>query len=140
MPLMDLHRLLAGSAVLLLFTACATTPSRPQLSEFADIPVAKGLSYDPSRSTIIESPTVKAARLVYRGRIELESLVVLMRTTLEANGWKHLSSTTASDKGTTQVYEKSGSSLQVLIYESWYYTWVEMSATRMVGQAAAQLK
>jgi hypothetical protein len=37
------------------------------------------------------------------------------------------------------VYEKTGSSLQVLIYESWYYTWVEMSATRMV-QASAQLK
>jgi hypothetical protein len=36
------------------------------------------------------------------------------------------------------VYD--GSSLHVLIYESWYYTWVEMSATRMVGQAAAQVK
>jgi hypothetical protein len=35
------------------------------------------------------------------------------------------------------VYEKAGSSLQVLIYESWYYTWVEMSATRAVEQAAS---
>jgi len=130
MPLMDLHRLLAGSAVLLLFTACATTPSRPQLSEFADIPVAKGLSYDPSRSTIIESPTVKAARLVYRGRIELESLVVLMRTTLEANGWRHLSSTTTSRRGTTQVYEKAGNSLQVLYWEGLWYTYVEVTASR----------
>ena len=130
MLLMDLHRLLAGSAVLLLFTACATTPSRPQLSEFADIPVAKGLSYDPSRSTIIESPTVKAARLVYRGRIELESLVVLMRTTLEANGWRHLSSTTTSRRGTTQVYEKAGNSLQVLYWEGLWYTYVEVTASR----------
>ena len=130
MPLMDLHRLLAGSAVLLLFTACATPPSRPQLSEFADIPVAKGLSYDPSRSTIIESPTVKAARLVYRGRIELESLVVLMRTTLEANGWRHLSSTTTSRRGTTQVYEKAGNSLQVLYWEGLWYTYVEVTASR----------
>ena len=75
-----------------------------------------------------------------QGRIEPDSLSVAFRTTLEANGWKHLSSTTASDKGTTQVYEKQGSSLQVLIYESWYYTWVEMSATRMVGTASASLK
>ena len=100
----------------------------------------KGLAVDLDRSTIIESPNVKAARLFYKGRIEPESLAVAFRTTLEANGWKHLSSTTASGKGTTQIYEKSGSSLQVMIYESWYYTWVEMSATRMVGSASAQLK
>jgi len=87
-----------------------------------------------------KSPNVKAARLFYKGRIEPESLGVAFRTTLEANGWKHLSSTTASGKGMTQVYEKSGSTLQVMIYESWYYTWVEMSATRMVGPASAQLK
>jgi hypothetical protein len=42
--------------------------------------------------------------------------------TSESNGWRHLSSTTAADKGTTQVYDKAGSSLQVLIYEGWYYT------------------
>ena len=43
-------------------------------------------------------------------------------------------STTAGDKGITQVYEKPGSSLQVLIYEGWYYTWVELSATRLVSK------
>ncbi|HKW93614.1 MAG TPA: hypothetical protein VJX92_17110 [Methylomirabilota bacterium] len=134
-----MRRFLLLSATVLALTACASTP-RVQRSEFEDIPVPKGLAVDLNRSTIIESPTVKAARLFYKGRIEPESLGVAFRTTLEANGWKHLSSTTASDKGTTQVYEKSGSTLQVLIYESWYYTWVEMSATRMVGSASAQLR
>ena len=123
--------------IALSLAACASSPK--QRSEFEDIPVPKGLAVDLNRSTIIESPSVKAARIFYKGRIEPDSLSVAFRTTLEANGWKHLSSTTASDKGTTQVYEKTGSSLQVLIYESWYYTWVEMSATRMV-QASAQLK
>jgi hypothetical protein len=47
---------------------------------------------------------------------------------------RYLSSTTAGDKGITQVYEKPGSSLQVLIYEGWYYTWVELSATRLVSK------
>jgi hypothetical protein len=28
------------------------------------------------------------------------------------------------------VYEKAGSSLQVLIYEGWYYTWAEVSADK----------
>jgi hypothetical protein len=135
-----MRRFLVLSATVLALTACASTPPRAQRSEFEDIPVPKGLAVDLNRSTIIESPTVKAARLFYKGRVEPESLGIAFRTTLEANGWKHLSSTTASDKGTTQVYEKSGSTLQVLIYESWYYTWVEMSATRMVGSASAQLR
>lgn len=135
-----MRRFLILSATVLALSACATSTPRAQRSEFEDIPVPKGLAVDLNRSTIIESPTVKAARLFYKGRVEPESLGVAFRTTLEANGWKHLSSTTASDKGTTQVYEKSGSTLQVLIYESWYYTWVEMSATRMVGSASAQLR
>src|SRR5262252_10458673 len=135
-----MRRILVLLLCLVTMTACASNPPRVQRSEFEDIPVPKGLAVDLNRSTIIESPTVKAARLFYKGRVEPESLGVAFRTTLEANGWKHLSSTTASDKGTTQVYEKSGSTLQVLIYESWYYTWVEMSATRMVGSASAQLR
>ena len=86
-----------------------------------------------SKSTIIESPTVKAARLFYKGRVEIETVALAFRTTLEANGWRNISATTASDKGITQVYEKTGSSLQVLIYEGWFDTWVEMSATRAVS-------
>ena len=36
----------------------------------------KGLAVDLNRSTIIESPAVKAARLFYKGRIEPDSLSV----------------------------------------------------------------
>jgi hypothetical protein len=127
-----MRRALVMSLCLLVATACASNPPRVQRSEFEDIPVPKGLNVDLSKSTIIESPTVKAARLFYKGRVEPESLAVSFRTTLEANGWRNISATTASDKGITQIYEKPGSSLQVVIYEGWYYTWVEMSATRTV--------
>lgn len=131
-----MRRFLVLTAVLLMVTACASSPPRPQRSEFEDIPVPKGLTLDLNKSTIIESPTVKAARLFYKGRIEPDSLGTAFRTTLEANGWRHLSSTTSSGKGTTQVYEKAGNSLQVLIYEGmFWYTWVELSATRVVGSA-----
>ena len=132
-----MRRLLAMCLIALAFSACASSPPRPQRSEFEDIPVPKGLALDPDKSTIIESPSVKAARLFYKGRIEPESLGTAFRTTLEANGWRHLSSTLSSGKGTTQLYEKTGSSLQVLIYEGVYYTWVEMSATRVVAAPAA---
>ncbi len=135
-----MRRLFVLTAIALALTACASSPPRPQRSEFEDIPVPRGLSLDLNKSTIIESPTVKAARLIYKGRIEPESLAVAFRTTLEANGWHHLSSTTAADKGTTQVYEKAGSSLQVLIYAGWYYTWVELAATRLVTQDQPQTK
>lgn len=124
------------SVVLLVAVGCATAPPRPARSEFEDIPVPKGLTLDFDKTTIIESPTAKAARLFYKGRIEPESLARAFRTTLEANGWRHISSTTLSKQGTTQVYEKEGNSLQVRIYEEWYsyYTWVEVTATRVLRQ------
>src|SRR5215467_14241260 len=118
--------------VIMALSACASSPPRPQRSEFEDVPVPKGLTLDLDKSTIIEAPNVKAARLFYKGRLEPDSLSAAFRTTLEANGWRHLSSTTSADKGITQVYEKAGNSLQVLIYEGIYYTWVEVSATRVV--------
>jgi hypothetical protein len=115
---------------LLVTTACASNPSRPTRSEFEDIPVPSGLTYLEGRSTIIESPSVKAARLVYRGRIEISSLATAMRSTLEANGWRNVSATTAQTRGTVQVYEKSGNSVQVRLWEGWYYTYVELTASR----------
>ncbi len=127
-----MRHLLVLSAVVLSLTACASSPPRQARSEFEDIPVPRGLTLDLNKSTIIESPTVKAARLFYKGRLEPESLGVAFRTTLEANGWRNVSSTTSADKGITQVYEKAGNSLQVMIYEGIYYTWVELSATRVV--------
>jgi len=120
-------------AIVSTLSACASSPPRAQRSEFEDIPVPKGLELDWSRSTVIESPTIKAARLFYKGRITPDSLAVAYRSTLEANGWRHVSTTT-TDRGTTQVYEKAGSPLQVLIYEGWYYTWAEVSATRVVSK------
>ena len=135
-----MRRFLALSVVILSLTACASSPPRQPRSEFEDIPVPKGLTLEWDKSTVIESPTVKAARLVYKGRIDPDSLGITFRTTLEANGWRHLTSTTSSDKGTTQLYEKAGSSLQVLIYEGIYYTWVEVSASRAVNTSTSQVR
>src|SRR3989304_62826 len=94
-------RILVLSLCLLAATACASNPPRVQRSEFEDIPVPKGLTVDLNKSTIIESPTVKAARLFYKGRGGIGSLAVAFRTTLEANGWRHPSSPPSSGQGTT---------------------------------------
>src|SRR5207244_155061 len=135
---MSIQRTVAAFLVLALTAGCATTSSRATRSEFEDIPVPKGLTYQPSKSTIIESPTVKAARLVYRGRLEVESLSVAMRTTLEANGWRHVSSTSAAEQGVTQGYEKSGSSLEVRLLDGWWFTSVELTASGAKQQATTK--
>ncbi len=114
----------------LLASACATTASRPPQSGFADIPVPRGLTYQPGMSTVIESPAVKAAQLVYRGRLEPVSLAQAMRATLEANGWRFASASSTSTLGTIQVYEKAGKTLQVRIYKGLWYTYLELEASR----------
>jgi len=131
---MKFAKLIAPVLAVVLLGACASTSPKAVRSEFEDIPVPKGLQYLVSKSTIIESPTVKAARLVYRGRLELASLTVAMRSTLEANGWRHVSST-SSTHGATQVYEKAGSSLEVLLWEGFWYTYVELTASRALQPA-----
>ena len=129
---MSIQRITAVFLVLAFAVGCASAPPKPVRSEFEDIPVPKGLTLQLGRSTVIEAPAAKAARLLYRGRLEVDSLSVAMRTTLEANGWRHVSSTTAGEHGTTQVYEKAGSSLEVRLWEGWWFTYVELKATRVL--------
>ncbi len=124
----------------LVFTACASNPPRTVRSEFEDIPVPKGLSYVASKSTVIESPSVKAARLVYRGRIEPDSLATALRATLEANGWRHVSTTRSAAHGIDQVFTKDANSLQVLLWEGIYYTYVELTASRAIPPPTQALK
>lgn len=115
---------------------CASAPPRP-LSEFEDIPIPKGLVYQPAKSFIFEAPSAKAARLVYRGRIKPETLSVAMRTMLEANGWQHLSTSTEPGRGTVQIYVKDGNSVEVNIQEGLWFTYVALGASR--GFPAAPL-
>jgi hypothetical protein len=119
----------------LVLAACASNPSRASRSEFEDIPVPRGLTYQQDESTVIETPNVKAGRHVYRGRLEVDSLNTAIRTTLEANGWRHVSGTKTSQHGTTQVYEKDGDSLQVLLWEGLWFTYAEYTTGRVVRRA-----
>jgi hypothetical protein len=128
---MRIQHTVAVLLVLALTAGCSTSSEpKPTRSEFEDIPMPNNLTFVPDKSTIIESPTVKAARLVYRGRIDVDSLAAAMRSTLEANGWRHVSSTSTSDNGITQVYEKAGNPLEVRLIDSWWYTYVELTSSR----------
>ena len=132
---MTLRSLSTALAVSLLLTACASNPPRAVRSEFEDMPVPKGLAYQPEESTVIETANVKAGRHVYRGRLELDSLTSAIRSTLEANGWRHVSSTKSSQPGTIQVYEKEGDSLQVRLWEGLWFTYAEYTTGRVLKRA-----
>ncbi len=126
-----------ATAVLVLFaTGCATTTAARR--QFSDITVPSGLVYQPQDSIVIESPTLKAAQLVYRGRLEAETLGDAMRTRLEANGWRQVSRVSTSRDGTRQVYEKDGSALGVHIYEGLWYTYLAISASELLPPAPVQ--
>ena len=129
---MTLRSLSTAFAVSLLLAACASNPPRAVRSEFEDIPVPKGLTYQQDESTVIETPNLKAGRHIYRGRLELDSLTTAIRSTLEANGWRHVSSTKSSQHGTLQVYEKDGDSLQVQLWEGLWFTYAEYTTGRVL--------
>jgi hypothetical protein len=117
---------------------CVTAHSGapPQLV-FEDIPMPSGLTYLEDKAVIIESPGVKAARLVYRGRVTVATLAPALRTSLEGNGWKHVSSTTAAPRGTVQVYDKERSALQLRLWEDIFFTYVEVTTSRLAPAASA---
>jgi hypothetical protein len=125
-----------GVFALLFATGCASSASKPAYTAFEGLPIPKGLEYQPADSTIIETHDIKAGRVMYRGRIEPESLAQSMRSTLEADGWRLVGSTLSAQSGSTQLYDKSGMSLQVRIWEggafSWY-TYVELAAIEMTA-------
>jgi hypothetical protein len=129
-------KIFATAAIMLLATACTTTTAARR--QFDDISVPSGLVYRPGDSVVIESPTVKAAQLLYRGRLEPLTLSDAMRTRLEASGWRQVSRTTTVNDGMRQVYEKDGAALDVHVYEGWWYTYLEISTSQVLPPAPVQ--
>jgi len=128
-------KIFATAVIMLCATGCATTTARRQ---FDDINLPAGLAYQPQDSIVIESPTVKAAQLVYRGRLEPVTLGDAMRTRLEASGWRPVSRITTSKDGIRQVFEKDGNALEVHVYEGLWYTYLAISASETMALAPVQ--
>lgn len=135
---MKTARIGAFIVTLALSAGCVTTgPPRGPRVEFDDIPMPTNLTYLDDQAVIIESPGVKAARLVYRGRVSMASLVPAMRNTMEANGWRQINSTTAASVGTIQMYEKGRDTAQLRLRENIIFTYVEVTTSR-VGPAISR--
>ena len=73
----------------LVLSACSSTKGVPPIrSEFMDIPLPGGLEYIADQSAVIESETVRAARLMYSSKFELGSLVLSIQEGLLGGGWR----------------------------------------------------
>ena len=125
--------------VLVVATGCVIAQSGgPPRVEFEDIPVPSAMTYLDDKAVIIELPGMKAARMLYRGRVSVATLGQAMRTGLETNGWRTVSSTTSGPQGTVQIYEKERSSLQIRLWENFFFTYAELTASRL-GPAVSAL-
>jgi hypothetical protein len=133
-------KMLLMLAVALAFSlsACSSTKGIPPVrSEFMDIPLPDGLVYMPDKSAVIESETVRAARLMYSSKFELGSLVLSIQDGLQGNGWRLVRTTSFPQMGTMQLYEKGEASLQIRIWEGGAFsgsTYVELSGTRATSR------
>jgi hypothetical protein len=131
---------LATVAVTLAFflSACSSTKGVPPIrSEFMDIPLPDGLEYIAEQSAVIESETVRAARLVYSSKFEPGSLVLSIQEGLFGGGWRLVRTTSFPNQGTIQLFEKGEASLQVRIWEGGAFrgsTYVELSGTRATAR------
>jgi hypothetical protein len=125
----------------LFLAACSSTKGIPPIrSEFMDIPLPEGLEYIASQSAVIESETVRAARLVYSSKFEPGSLVLSIQEGLLGHGWRIVRTTSFPGQGTMQLYEKGDASLQVRTWEGGAFngsTYVELSGTRSVARTRA---
>ena len=107
---MNAHTIVRVAVPLVLFlSACSSTKVIPPIrSEFMDIPLPGGLEYVQNESAVIESETVRAARLVYSSKFEPGSLVLSIQEGLLANGWRIIRTSSFGNQGTMQLYEKGG--------------------------------
>ena len=125
---------MAAVALAVSLAACSSTKGVPPIrNEFMDIPLPGGLEYIPDQSAVIESETVRAARLMYSSKFEPGSLVLSIQEGLLGQGWRLVRTSSFPGQGTMQLYQKDEASLQVRIWEGGAFkgsTYVELSGTR----------
>ncbi|HKQ67491.1 MAG TPA: hypothetical protein VJZ73_20900 [Methylomirabilota bacterium] len=129
-------KIFATVVIMIFATGCTTTTTARR--HFDDITLPSGMAYQADDSVVIESPNLKAAHLVYRGRLEPVTLGDAMRTRLEASGWRQVSRTNTMKDGMRQVYEKDGNAMEVHINEGLWYTYLVINASEVVQQAPVQ--
>jgi hypothetical protein len=91
---------------------------------FEDILIPHGLKLEMDKSFIYETPSFKAGKLVFSGRVEPQSLASFFTTNMERDGWKLVNK--FGFKDVVLNFSKSKKTCAVNIYDRPIYTIVEV--------------
>ena len=127
---MSIQQTVAAFLVLAFAAGCATRVPQAVAERVRGHPRPEGAHLPAGQVDDHESPTVKAARLVYRGRLEVESLGLGHADHPRGERLASRQQHAVADQGVTQIYEKAGSSLEVRLLDGWWFTFVELTASR----------
>ncbi len=91
---------------------------------FEDILIPYGLKLDMDKSFIYETPSFKAGKLVFSGRLEPQSLASFFTANMERDGWKLINK--FGFKDVVLNFSKSKKTCTVNIFDRPIYTLVEV--------------
>lgn len=102
-----------------------TTPEKIEVKEeisypVPNVPVLKGLNYQPSESAILKTGGILTGMLVFKGNYKASALVEFYRVQMKANGWQEIGSFTS--KTTFLAFKRPDGQAFISISESWYQT------------------
>ncbi|MFH1623896.1 MAG: hypothetical protein ABID54_01920 [Pseudomonadota bacterium] len=100
------------------------TEPLPIYYDFEDISVPPELKLDRERSFIYETPTVKAGILVFKGRVDVDSLVSFFKENMVKDNWNFINS--FKYKGYILNFQKEDRSCLITLYDKMFNTIVEM--------------
>lgn len=113
----------------------ASTPTSAQSLSygFPDIPVPRELDLQPDDSYVYQEGKIKAGVITLKGRVEIGSLITFFQTAMPRQGW--------TSKGgfryrrSVLAFEKPGKTCVISMYETLFYTYVEIYVIPANGKA-----
>lgn len=105
--------------------------SLPVYYDFEDISIPPELTLDKERSFIYETSTLKTGILVFKGRIDVSSLVAFFQENMKKNNWVFINS--FKYKGYILNFQKEDKSCLITLYDKLFNTIVEVRVGPLHG-------
>jgi len=104
----------------------------PVYYDFEDISIPPELTLDKERSFIYETSIIKAGILVFKGRIDVSSLVAFFHENMKKNNWVFINS--FKYKGYILNFQKEDKSCLITLYDKAFNTIVEVRVGPLHGK------
>lgn len=106
--------------------------SLPVYYDFDDISIPPELTLDKERSFIYETSTLKTGILVFKGRIDISSLVTFFQDSMKKSNWVFINS--FKYKGYILNFQKENKSCLITLYDKAFNTIVEVRVGPLHGK------